>query len=185
MTDNTTTPPPTSVPDEAFRELYRAHGPMLLSYLIRLTGGDQYRAEDMLQETLLRAWRHPEARTAMGEWSRPWLLTVAKRIAIDHVRAAIIRPGELHDDRLGDRAQIDDTYERFVDREEVRFALASLPDRLRVVLIEIYFKDHSVAEAARTLGIPPGTIKSRTFYGLRALREALIERGYLLQQPDN
>ena len=168
-----------SVPDESFRQLYHAHGSAILNYLIRLTGGDRHRAEDMLQETLMRAWRHPEARGATGEWSRPWLFTVARRIAIDQVRAALTRPTELHDERLDERPLLDDGYERLVDREEVRAALASLPDRLRDVLIEIYFLDHSVAEAAQALGVPAGTIKSRTFYGLRALREALIERGFL------
>jgi RNA polymerase sigma-70 factor (ECF subfamily) len=135
----------------------------------------------MLQETLLRAWRHPEAALS-GEWSRPWLFTVARRIAIDHVRAAMVRPNEVIDERLDDRPELDDRYDRLVDEEEVRAALASLPDRLRDVLMEIYFRDHSVAEAAETLGVPQGTIKSRTYYGLRALREALIERGFLMQE---
>jgi RNA polymerase sigma-70 factor, ECF subfamily len=170
---------PDSVVDDSFRQLYEKHGAVILTYLVRLTGGDRHRAEDILQETMIRAWRHPEARLAAGEWSRPWLFTVARRIAIDQVRAARTRPNELNDERLEERSVVDDDYERLIDEEEVRHALAALPERLRVVLIEIYFRDHSVAEAAGTLGIPPGTIKSRTFYGLRALREVLIERGFL------
>ncbi|MDT5024703.1 MAG: polymerase sigma-70 factor, subfamily [Micromonosporaceae bacterium] len=173
---------PNSVADESLRQLYNSHGSAVLNYLIRLTGGDRHRAEDILQETLMRAWRHPEARSVTGEWSRPWLFTVARRIAIDQARAAMTRPSEFYDERLDDRPELDDGYERLVDREEVRAALASLPDRLRDVLIEIYFLDHSVAEAAEALGVPAGTIKSRTFYGLRALREVLIERAFL-QSP--
>jgi RNA polymerase sigma-70 factor, ECF subfamily len=172
------------VPDESFRQLYQAYGAVVLNYLIRLNGGDRHRAEDILQETFIRAWKHPEARGDNGEWSRPWLFTVARRIAIDQVRAASTRPAELGDVRLEDRPEHDDGYEWLMDRDEVRGALALLPDRFRNVLIEIYFRDHSVAEAAEALGIAPGTVKSRTYYGIRALREALAERGFFQHRPE-
>jgi RNA polymerase sigma-70 factor (ECF subfamily) len=170
---------PDSGPDESLRQLYQAYGSIILNYLIRLTGGDRHKAEDIRQETFIRAWRHPEARGADGQWSRPWLFTVARRIAIDQVRAALIRPAELGDVRLEDRSQEDDGYDRLLDREEVRAALAALPERLRDVLVEVYFLDHSVAEAAEALNLAQGTIKSRTFYGLRALRGELAKRGFL------
>jgi RNA polymerase sigma-70 factor (ECF subfamily) len=168
------------VPDAALRELFDTHGSVLLSYLIRITRGDRHRAEDILQETLMRAWRHPEARGDNGEWSRPWLYTVARRIAIDQLRAAMIRPNELGDERLDERPHPEDTFDTMIDREEVRAALLALPARLRDVLIEVYFRERSVAEASQALGVPPGTIKSRTFYALRALREVLLERGFTL-----
>jgi RNA polymerase sigma-70 factor (ECF subfamily) len=169
--------PPGSVPDDAVQELYQAHGSVILSFLIRLTHGDRHRAEDMLQETLIRAWRHPEARTATGEWSRAWLFTVARRIAIDHARAARTRPGELSDERLAERPG-PDSIEPLMDRQEVRAAIAALPERLRSVLVEVYFRDRSIAEAAQVLGVPAGTVKSRTFYALEALRKELVARGF-------
>ena len=128
---------PDSDPDELLRQLYDAYGSVVLNYLIRLTGGDRHKAEDIRQETFIRAWRHPEARGGDGRWSRPWLFTVARRIAIDHVRAASTRPAELGDVRLEDRSPADDGYDWLLDREEVRGALASLPDRLRDVLVQV------------------------------------------------
>lgn len=164
--------------DSALRDLYARHGSALLSYLIQLTRGDRHRAEDIVQETLLRAWWHPEAQTG-GGWSRSWLFTVARNIAIDQARAAMIRPVELGDDRLDERSRVeDDGIDRLLNAREVRAALMSLPDRLRDVLIEVYFREHSVAEAAQVLGVPPGTVKSRTYYAVRALRDALRARGF-------
>jgi len=170
---------PAVLADEPVRQLYEAYGPAVRNYLVRLTGGDRHRAEDVMQETFIRAWRHPEARRADGQWSRPWLFTVARRIAIDQVRSALARPSELGDHRLEDQPAVDDDYERLVERHEVQAALDALPERLRGVLMEVYFNDRSVAGTAQALGIAAGTVKSRTFYGLRALREALVERGYL------
>ncbi|MGH3287227.1 MAG: sigma factor, partial [Streptosporangiaceae bacterium] len=60
------------VADEAFvRALYAEHGGALLRYALHLTGGDRQRAEDLVQETIVRAWRHPEALTDRP--ARPWL----------------------------------------------------------------------------------------------------------------
>lgn len=164
--------------DRAVQELYEANAPVLLSYLMRLTNGDRHRAEDIMQETLVRAWRHPEARSAGGSWSRAWLFTVARRIAIDHIRAIRARPPELPDERMESFSGPDDELDRMLDAREVRAALAALPERLRTAVVAIYFQQYSVAEAADLLGVPPGTVKSRTYYGIRALRDELVARGF-------
>jgi RNA polymerase sigma-70 factor (ECF subfamily) len=169
--------------DAALRHLYHLHAPVLMSYLMRLTQGDRHRAEDIVQETLLRAWSHPESRSAEGQWSRAWLFTVARRIAIDHLRAAQARPVELFDDRIEGLPRPVNDIDRLLDAREVRAALADLPERLRAALVAIYFQERSIAETAVLLDVPPGTVKSRTFYALRALRDGLVGRGFTLGPP--
>jgi RNA polymerase sigma-70 factor (ECF subfamily) len=82
-------------------------------------------------------------------------------------------------------SRAEDVIDKLVDASEVRAALNSLPERLRVTLVEVFFQERSVAEVADLLSVPPGTVKSRTFYGLKALREALIGRGFTFQVPDS
>lgn len=169
---DSTAPPP----DDALRELVDAHASVLLAYLSRLNHGDQHRAEDMLQETFLRAWRNPQARMADGGWSRRWLFTVARNVAIDYFRAASARPSEVGLDDHATPAGSTGPADQVAEGDDVRAALARLPDGQRQVLVEIFYRDRSVADVAKALQIPPGTVKSRTYYALRALRDELRRR---------
>ncbi|HVX69684.1 MAG TPA: sigma-70 family RNA polymerase sigma factor [Mycobacteriales bacterium] len=162
--------------ETALRELYDAHAGALLAYAVRLTGGDRGRAEDVVQETLLRAWRHREALEDARGPIRPWLFTVAHHVAIDAYRARSSRPHEVGDSVLDVIPAADDIDVR-LDRLLVLDALSALSTEHRSVLVETYYRGRSVAEAADALGVPPGTVKSRTFYALRALKLALAERG--------
>ncbi|WP_285690285.1 sigma-70 family RNA polymerase sigma factor [Actinoplanes sp. NBRC 103695] len=162
----------------ALRHFQQVHASVLLSFLTRLTRGDVQRAEDIAQETLLRAWQHPDVRNADGHWNRPWLFTVAKRLLIDQRRSADVRPAELPITFIEAQPDPDDAVERMLDAREVQAALDSLPERWRSTLVELHFRDHSVAEAAHALEVPEGTIKSRTFHAVRALRAALVSRGF-------
>src|SRR5499425_1666065 len=163
------------VADEAFvRALYAEHGGALLRYALHLTGGDRQRAEDLVQETIVRAWRHPEA--LADRPARPWLFAVARNLAVDAYRARQSRPPEVGQAVL-DTLPADDDADRTLESWAVAEALASLRPDHRKVLVETYYRGCSVAEAAATLGIPAGTVKSRTFYALKALKLALQERG--------
>ena len=171
------------VDGQAVAHLYEDYAPLLLSYLMRLTKGDRYAAEDVLQETLVRAWHHPEVRGPDGRWTRPWLFTVARRIAIDHMRAQHARPPEVAVDWLEAIPDGGDEVHRALDAEEVRTALAELPDAQRDTLVELYFLEHTIAETAQRLGVPEGTVKSRRHYALRALRDLLVARGFQADPP--
>lgn len=154
--------------------LQREHGRPLFALLLRLCDGDRQRAEDLVQETLVRAWQHPEALRAEDFDSvRPWLLTVARRLAIDARRARQARPAEVGDAVLENARVISDHAERAAAMLDVREAVKTLTPEHREVLVLVYFQGASVAEAAAALGIPPGTVKSRAYYALRALRRVL------------
>lgn len=162
--------------DAALRLLYEQHAAPLLGYALRLTSGDRGRAEDIVQETLLRAWRHPQALDPERGPVRSWLFTVARNVAVDAHRARRARPVEVGDDALAVVPAVDEV-EQALDRWLVADALATLSPDHRAVVVETYYRGRSVAEAAAVLGVPQGTVKSRTFYALRALRLALQERG--------
>jgi RNA polymerase sigma-70 factor, ECF subfamily len=158
------------------RRLWDEHAGPLLAFVLRLTGGDRGRAEDVVQETLLQAWRHPEVLDPARGPVRPWLLTVARRVAIDHYRARRARPTEVGDDELAE-LPVDDGIDQALERWLLADTLTSLAPAHREALLHTYYAGRTVAEAATVLGIPVGTVKSRVFYGLRALRLALEERG--------
>ncbi|HVV75925.1 MAG TPA: sigma-70 family RNA polymerase sigma factor [Mycobacteriales bacterium] len=162
--------------EAALRELYDAHAGALLAYAVRLTGGDRGRAEDVVQETLLRAWRNRASLDESRGPLRPWLFTVAHHVAIDAFRARAARPNEVGDAVLEAIPSADDI-DAHLDRLLIGEAMSALSAEHRSVLIETYYRGRSVAEAAAVLGVPPGTVKSRTFYALRALKLALAERG--------
>jgi RNA polymerase sigma-70 factor (ECF subfamily) len=162
--------------EASLRALYDGHAPVLLAYALRLTGGDRGRAEDIVQETLVRAWRHLDRLGQDTGPVRPWLFTVAQRVAIDAHRARRARPAEVGDAPLASMAGLDEL-EPTLDRIVVTDALDSLSREHRAVIVETYYRGRSVAEAARVLGVPEGTVKSRCYYALRALKLALAERG--------
>jgi RNA polymerase sigma-70 factor (ECF subfamily) len=166
---------PVTADEAALRRLWDEHAGALLAFVLRLTG-DRGRAEDVVQETLLQAWRHPEALDPARGPVRPWLMTVARRLVIDQWRARQARPDEVGDEALGALASTDGVDEA-LDRWLVADALATLTPEHREALVHTYYAGRTVTEAAVVLGIPPGTVKSRVFYALRALKLALEERG--------
>jgi RNA polymerase sigma-70 factor (ECF subfamily) len=143
---------PVAADEVALRRLWDEHAGPLLAFVIRLNGGDRGAAEDVVHETLLRAWQRPEVLDPAHGPLRPWLLAVARGLVGDSTDPAL-------------------------DRRLVADALASLSPVHREALLHTYYAGRTADEAARTLGVPTGTVKSRVLSALRALGSALEERG--------
>ncbi|HAM27602.1 MAG TPA: RNA polymerase subunit sigma [Microbacteriaceae bacterium] len=159
---------------ELLRALHDEHAPALWRYVVWLTG-DRQLAEDVVQETLVRAWQRPQVLEQGGASARAWLFTVARNIIVDERRSAHSRH-ELSTDTPPERA-VDDGTDALLDAWLVSDALAQLSLDHRLVVVHAYYRGESTAEISRSLGIPEGTVKSRLHYALRALRLALQERG--------
>jgi RNA polymerase sigma-70 factor (ECF subfamily) len=162
---------------ELLRALHEEHGGALYAHALRLSNGDRQRAEDLVQETLLRAWRHPESLDPDRGSVRAWLFTTARHLAIDAWRRRSVRVGEVVTDDVPEPPPETDEADRAVESWTVAEALARLSDAHREVLYECFYQGRSVAEAAARLGVPPGTVKSRTHYALRSLKLVLEEMG--------
>lgn len=160
--------------ERLLRALYTAHGRQLLTYVQRLVGGDRQRAEDIVQETLLRAWQHAADLTVEG--ARPWLFTVARRLVVDSARRKRFRPVDSARS-VDDAPATSDELDAALDAYLLADALAALSPAHRQVLVEGFYHGHTTTEIAEALQIPNGTVRSRMFYALRALRLALAERG--------
>ncbi len=89
--------PRVTADSEAMREVWQRHGAVLMKFALRLTRGDKQRAEDIVQEALVRAWRHPEVVGSGQQPIRSWLFTITRHVAIDMWRARS-RTEEILDD---------------------------------------------------------------------------------------
>ena len=110
--------PKSKTSDESLvRELYAEHAAPLLRYALRMTDGDRQRAEDIVQETIFRAWQHPEAISERP--ARPWLFAVARNLAVDAHRARKARPQEVGEGAL-ELVPVPDEADRVLESWAVR-----------------------------------------------------------------
>jgi RNA polymerase sigma-70 factor (ECF subfamily) len=163
--------------DVMVTELYRQYRGPLLLFVLRLTAGDRQQAEDIVQETMVRAWREAGRLDLTGPSLMPWLATVARRIVIDEQRRKRVRPPEIGGAVVDQAPVADDETDHLLRKVLVTEALQALTAAHREVLNETILRDRTVNEAAAVLGIPVGTVKSRVYYALKALRVVLDERG--------
>jgi RNA polymerase sigma-70 factor (ECF subfamily) len=159
--------------DAAIRQLYSHHAKALHGFVERFCP-DRASADDIVQETFIRAWRHLPQLSADDRPIRPWLFQVARNLLTDADRAARVRPMTVHAERSED-ARDDSGLDQVLDRELVSAALRHLSPAHRAVLIETFYRGGTLATIARQLGIPHGTARSRLHYALHALRRQLQE----------
>jgi RNA polymerase sigma-70 factor, ECF subfamily len=169
--------PPGPELDRQLGALYAQHAPALLSFVTRLTSGDSHWAEDVVQETLFRAWKTAVASGTDQPPGRSWLFTVARRIVISGIRRRSARPPESPDATALEYIADGDRIDAMLTSVTVADALAALTPPHREVILLVYGRDSAIDEAAQALGIPPGTVKSRLHYALRALKAECEERG--------
>ena len=158
----------------AVRQLYSDHVQALHGYVRRFCP-DQASADDIVQETFIRAWRHLPRLRADSRPIRPWLFRVARNLLTDADRAARSRPVTVPATPAEDAAE-DSALAQVLDRQLVADALQHLSPAHRSVLVETFYHGRTTATVARQLGIPDGTARSRLHYALHALRRHLQDQ---------
>ena len=160
--------------DDLLLALNRAHGQALFSYVSRLTG-DRALAQDIVQESLLKAWRHSSILEQEVDSTRAWLFTVARNLVIDDRRSARFRRESVVE-VLPELPAVDEINAK-LDIWMISDVLASLSEPHRRAVVSAYYLGNSVAEIAAQEEVPVGTIKTRLHYALAAIKISLQERG--------
>jgi RNA polymerase sigma-70 factor, ECF subfamily len=156
------------------REAYAAHSGELYGFALRSLG-DSGLAEEAVQETFVRAWRAGERFDPQIGSLRTWLFAILRNVVIDLGRARSARPPVAGEGGIEPAVE---PFEEALLSWQVEEAMRRIGDQHRRVLVETYYRGRPYAEVAAELGVPEGTVKSRVYYGLRALRVALEEIGY-------
>ncbi|GAB2971919.1 sigma-70 family RNA polymerase sigma factor [Saccharothrix stipae] len=160
--------------EELVTTLYEQFKGALHAHVLGLTNYDRQWTEDVVQETLIRAWQNAETLVRDPRMLRGWLLTVARRIVIDGWRTRRSRPQEV-ELTSPDAAQVPDDTEQRLSIMVINDVIGRLGEEHRAVIYETYVRGRTVREAALVLGIPEGTVKSRVYNAMKILRRALHE----------
>ena len=161
------------VDERDVRAAYAAHAGELYGFAVRSLG-DAGLAEEAVQETFLRAWRAGERFDPQIGSLRTWLFAILRNVVIDLGRARSSRPPLAE----GGIEPAVEPFEEALLSWQVEEAMRRIGEQHRRVLVETHYRGRPYAEVAAELGVPEGTVKSRVYYGLRALRVALEEIGY-------
>lgn len=166
------------------------HLDALYGLALRLTGGDEARSEDLVQDAVLKAWRNWDS-FELGTNCRAWLMTILRNTFINEFRRDKSRPNPVEFEEVAERPPGDSLYEadpegrifeRIIDREVIE-AIQGLPDDFRVPVVLADIEGLAYQEIADLLDIPVGTVKSRLFRARKRLQQELyayaVEAGFL------
>lgn len=167
--------------EQAVRAAYLAHGPELYRFAHRQLG-DGTTAQDVVQETFIRAWRSSATYDPQIATLRTWLFSITRNVIIDLARRDAVRPwqrpaGDATDHAVGSAGSIARFDDSLVDAWVVEEALGRLSTEHRDAIVQTHLRHRSHDDVAAEFGIPVGTLRSRVFYGLKALRLAMEEMG--------
>jgi RNA polymerase sigma-70 factor (ECF subfamily) len=159
------------------REIMAAYQQPLMVYAQRLTAGDVWRAEDVVQETFVKAWTHLDRLTEDRGSVLGWLRRVAHNLVMDGYRTRKARPTEVDIDSAAGVAG-PDLMAEVLDAVVVDQALGVLWPPHQAALREFYLNGRTAAEAGAALGVPAGTVKSRVHHALRVARDVLADHAF-------
>jgi RNA polymerase sigma-70 factor (ECF subfamily) len=170
---------PDILDEAAIRAAYSAHGGEMFGFATRSLG-DAGLAEEAVQETFLRAWRAADRFDEQLGSLRTWLFSILRHVMIDFARARSARPplADAPIEHPSAPPEPEDHFDRALVAWQIEEALRRIGEDHRRVLVETYFRGRPYKEVAEELGIPEGTVKSRVYYALRAVRLALEEMGW-------
>jgi RNA polymerase sigma-70 factor, ECF subfamily len=155
----------------AFEDLYQRYARPVFGLALRRLG-DRGRAEDAVQETFASIWRSASSYRPDRGPGAPWLYAVARNAIVDRARVRNEIPSEIPDEAGSEPGPSDRAEQGWV-AWRVHRALEELPEREREVLALAYWSGLSQSEVAEFLGIPLGTVKTRTRAALAKLSEIL------------
>jgi RNA polymerase sigma-70 factor (ECF subfamily) len=167
---------PSVADDQALKDAFVAHRPELAG-LARRALGSAHLAEDAVQETFARAWRSRHRFDASRGSLKTWLYAIERHLLVDMARSR--QRQEIRDTKLENSSEpIVDHVENAIASWQVEEAVGQLTDAHRTVIVEMYFKGTTSQELAARLEVPEGTVRSRLFYALKALKLTLQEMGW-------
>lgn len=163
--------------ERAVRSVYEAHGGELYRFALSALD-DAGAAEEVVQETFVRAWRNSDRFDPEIASLRTWLFAIARNVVIDMARARAVRPLPPVPESRGTPEVAGDHAEEVLRAWQVEEALSRLSPQHRQAIVETYYRQRPYAEVAAEAGVPVGTLRSRVFYGLKSLRVVLEELGW-------
>ncbi|WP_406291913.1 sigma-70 family RNA polymerase sigma factor [Embleya sp. NBC_00896] len=159
---------------------YETYGGELFGFAFKALD-DRQLAEEVVQETFVRAWRSPRGFDPRQGSLRTWLFAIARNGVVDAIRRRKAREGPGHSswDAVSESSLMFDPVDRLLDRIQLGEALQRLSPQHREAVVEVYFGGRTCAELGEELGVPASTMRSRLYYGVRSLRLVLEENGWL------
>jgi RNA polymerase sigma-70 factor, ECF subfamily len=161
---------------DSLRELYRSYSGELFGFALNALG-ERGAAEELVQEVFTRAWRHAERYDPTRASVRTWLYQIARHAIIDLRRRASVRPGLPRHELEPSEEAAGETLEQAMLGWQVATALERLTPEHRQMIRLAHLQGMTMREIAEQTRLPVGTVKSRTWYALRALRLVLEEMG--------